>query len=67
MEEFELTVEGMSCSGCEERVVNATEDIDEVHRVEADHEADSVEVTAEADVADEVEGAIHDAGYDVEA
>ncbi|MGZ0747359.1 heavy-metal-associated domain-containing protein [Haloparvum sp. AD34] len=67
MEEFELTVEGMSCSGCEERVVNATEDVDEVHRVEADHKADSVEVTAEGDVADAVESAIHEAGYDVEA
>jgi len=67
MEEFEFTVEGMSCSGCEERVTNATESIDEVRRVEADHEADRVEVTAEDDVETEVEQAIHDAGYDVSA
>lgn len=67
MEEFEFTVEGMSCSGCEERVTNATESVDGVRRVDADHEADSVEVTATDDVEDEVQQAIHDAGYDVSA
>ncbi|MFB6235876.1 MAG: heavy-metal-associated domain-containing protein [Halopenitus sp.] len=67
MEEYEFTVEGMSCTGCEDRVTNATENVDEVRRVEADHEADSVEVTADGDVEDEVKQAIHDAGYDVAA
>lgn len=67
MQQYELTVEGMSCTGCEERVTNAANQIDGVLRVEADHETESVEITAEDGTEDAVREAIHAAGYDVPA
>jgi copper chaperone len=67
MEQYELTVEGMSCTGCEENVTNAVKRIDSVHRAEAHHETGEVEITAEEGAEDDVKQAIHDAGYDVPA
>lgn len=67
MERYELQVEGMSCNGCEERVTNATERVEGVRRVDADHETDTVEIVAEEDTEDSVRRAIHDAGYDLPA
>lgn len=65
MDRYELTVEGMSCTGCEENVTNAVKRVDGVHRVEADHETGDVEITADEGTEDEVKQAIHRAGYDV--
>lgn len=65
MEQYEFTVEGMSCTGCEERVTNATKRVKGVRRVDADHETGTVEITADEDIQDNVRQAIHDAGYDV--
>jgi copper chaperone len=58
----------MSCNGCEQNVKNALRNLDGVDRIEADHEADTVELVAEDGVADDdIEAAIEDAGYDVPA
>lgn len=63
-----ISVTGMSCGGCEQNVKNALQNLEGVDRVEADHEADTVELVAEDDVADDdVEAAIENAGYDVAA
>lgn len=67
MEEYELAVEGMSCTGCEETVATAIERVDGVHRVEADHETGRIEITADEGTEDEARRAIHGAGYDVSA
>lgn len=67
MEQYELPVEGMSCTGCEERVTNAVKQVDGVHRAEADHESDTVEIAADDGIEDAVREAIYDAGYDVPA
>lgn len=67
MDQYELTVDGMSCTGCEENVTNAVKRIDGVHRVEADHQTGEVEITADEGTEQEVKQAIHDAGYDVPA
>ena len=67
MEQYTLDVEGMSCTGCEERVTNAANGVDGVHRVEADHESGTVDVTADDDTEDAVRNSIHDAGYDIVA
>jgi len=63
--DYEITVEGMACTGCEENVTNAVSGVDGVQRVEADHESGSVSVTADEENRDDVEAAIHDAGYEV--
>lgn len=67
MERYELAVEGMACTGCAERVTNAAEGVDGVHRATADHEAATVEVTADEGTEPAVRRAIGDAGYDVSA
>lgn len=56
----------MACNGCEQNVENALQNINGVTRVDADHEADTVEVVVEDDVADDdLHAAIERAGYDV--
>ncbi|MFB6281576.1 MAG: heavy-metal-associated domain-containing protein [Haloferacaceae archaeon] len=68
MERRTIPVTGMSCDGCERNVENALRTVDGVTRVDADHEADTVEVVADDGVADgDVEAAIESAGYDVAA
>ena len=63
-----LTVSGMSCTGCEANVEDALEGIDGVTAVEADHEANTVTLTLSGSVSDaDVERAVSDAGYTVEA
>ena len=62
-----IPVSGMSCNGCEQNLENALRKLDGVTRVEADHEADTVEVVVD-DVGDaEVHDVIERAGYDVVA
>jgi len=63
MKEYELTVEGMSCSGCEERVQDAVSQVDGVHRVTADRETNTIEITADDGTEDAVRDAIYTAGY----
>lgn len=66
MERKTVSVTGMSCNGCEQNVKNALRNLEGVNRVEADHEANTVELAAEDDVTDDdVEAAIEHAGYDV--
>lgn len=67
MERYELTVEGMACTGCAERVANAVTQVDGVHRADADHAVGTIEVTADEDTEDAVRQAVYDAGYDVAA
>jgi copper chaperone len=54
----------MSCNGCEQNVENALQGFDGVSRVEADHEADTVD---NAVTDDDLTAAIEGAGYDVAA
>jgi copper chaperone len=67
METLDLSVDGMSCTGCERTVTNAVEQLDEVRRVTADHETGNVEVTTESGGEAEIRRAIRDAGFDVSA
>lgn len=56
----------MSCTGCESSVEDAVGDIDGVTRVEADHEAGTVEVDADEGVSEaDVAAAVENAGYEV--
>lgn len=47
------------------RVVNAVKQVEGIHRVNADHEKGTVEITADEDNSDAAKRAIHDAGYDI--
>ena len=50
MKNIEIKVEGMMCSGCENRVKNALENIQGVQNVVADHKAKKVEVVCSNEV-----------------
>jgi copper chaperone CopZ len=57
-----LSVEGMSCDGCEEIVVDSLEEVHGVESATADHENDTATVEGDAAVDDLVE-AVDFAGY----
>jgi copper chaperone len=61
-----IDVDGMSCGGCEQNVVEALEDVSGVSDASADHEAETATVEGDANDADLV-AAIEDAGYDASA
>ena len=63
-----LSVTGMSCNGCEQNVENALRNVEGVRKVEADHDAGTVDVVVEDDASDDrLTKAVHDAGYDLAA
>jgi len=63
-----IAVTGMSCGGCERNVETALQRLEGVNRVDADHEAETVEVVTEDEVDDDdLHETIEDAGYDVAA
>ncbi|WP_134668846.1 heavy-metal-associated domain-containing protein [Halorussus marinus] len=59
----EITVEGMSCGGCEETVEDALADLPGVRAAEADNETDTVVVEGDASDSD-LAAAVEDAGYE---
>lgn len=66
MNNFEIKVKGMVCSGCEARVKNAVSTINGVEKVEANHETGIVNVTASEGVTQRVvEEKIEDIGFEV--
>lgn len=68
MERKMISVTGMSCNGCEQNVEITLRNLDGVSRVDADYEADTVDVVLEDGVSDDdVDAAIEQAGYDVVA
>ena len=64
MEETIIKVEGMMCTGCENRIQNDVSEIKGVESVKADHEKGIVEVKGTADIK-EVKEAIEDIGFEV--
>lgn len=50
MKKLELNVEGMHCTGCENRIKNVVSDIKEVKKVEVNHKTGRVDVTFKKDV-----------------
>ena len=66
MKEMELKIEGMMCTGCENRVQNALKTIDGVEEVKANHEDGSVKIKANDNVEiSTVKEKVEDIGYEV--
>lgn len=67
METLSLTVTGMSCSGCEQRIDAVLGRLDGVGRVAADHRNGTVSVEHDPTVvaADVIERRLSDAGYEL--
>lgn len=66
MKEMELKIEGMMCTGCENRVQNALKTIDGVEEVKANHEDGSVKIKANDNVEiSTIKEKVEDIGYEV--
>jgi len=67
MKQIYLTVEGMSCTGCESRIERSLKELDGVRHVKADREAGAVTVMLEDLQTDEraVRSRIEQGGYEV--
>lgn len=66
MKEINLKVEGMVCSGCENRVKNALKDIPEVKEVVARHTDGIVVITLNKDIdVNTLKEKIEDLGFEV--
>ena len=66
MQEIILNVEGMACTGCENRIKNALALIDGVESVEASFEKHFVNVKLSKDVSlDIISEAIEDLGFSI--
>jgi len=61
-----LSVQGMSCDGCEEIVEDSLEEVSGVEDAEADHEEDRATVEGDADP-DALVEAVDFAGYEASA
>lgn len=66
MEEIILNVEGMHCTGCENRIKNALSEIDGIKEVTADHNNGKVSIKVNSKVnIDEIKERIDDLGFNV--
>ena len=66
MKEIIINVEGMSCTGCENRIQNALKSIDGVESVVANHKDGTVKVTLNNEVEINVlKERIEDIGFEV--
>lgn len=66
MKEMELKVEGMHCTGCENRIKNSLKLINGVKEVEANHEKGTVKVIVEnEEIIGSIKEEIIDLGFDV--
>ncbi len=66
MKETILTVNGMMCGGCENRVKNAIKNIEGVEKVTADHNTGKVTVISNNQVSKEIiMETLKDIGYEV--
>lgn len=66
MKEMELKIEGMMCTGCENRVQNALKTIEGVEEVKANHEDGSVKIKANDNVElSAIKEKVEDIGYEV--
>jgi len=62
-----LTVDGMSCTGCERRITSALRDVSGVTDASADHQAGTVTLAVEPELGspDVVRQTIEDLGYEL--
>ena len=58
MQELVLKVDGMVCSGCENRIQNALKNIDGVKKVQASHQKKEVKVVFDKDIEEKIKSTI---------
>lgn len=67
MNEVILKVQGMFCTGCENRIKNALENIENIETVEANSKDNIVTISYKNDLSiNEIKAIIEDLGFEVE-
>ena len=66
MKEINLSIKGMMCAGCENRVKNALENIEGIEKVSADYVSGNVNIVCD-DTVDKktIESAIEELGFEI--
>jgi copper chaperone len=66
MTPLSLTVNGMSCSGCEQRIAAALERLDGVDNIESDHQSGTIRLDYDPAVVtpEAIASRLADAGYE---
>ena len=67
MEQYELMVVGMSCTSCVENISNVVRRVEDVHRVDTNHETEEVKITTDEGTEGDGRQTVHDAGFDIPA
>ena len=69
MKELELSVQGMSCEGCERRIQNVLSELPNVKSVKANHKSGKVDIVFQIEVTEDIEKTvtekIENLGYQV--
>ncbi len=66
MEKIIIKVNGMVCGGCEKRVKNALENIEEIKKVDANHKKGTVTISLKNNIETRIiEEKIEDLGFEV--
>ena len=66
MKEISLNIKGMMCTGCENRVKNALENIEGIEKVSADHVSGNVNIVCDDTVYKKaIESAIEELGFEI--
>lgn len=65
MKEHIIHVKGMSCSGCERRIINALSQMPEIKKVTADHRTGKVVIEAENLNEKNIEDSLDNLGFEV--
>ena len=66
MKEINLKVEGMMCTGCENRIQNAVKNMNGIKSVKADHTTGTVKIEAEDGIEEsKLKEKIENIGFDV--
>ncbi len=69
MKELELSVQGMSCEGCEKRIQNVLSELPNVKSVKANHKTEKVNIVFQTEVTDDIKNSviekIENLGYQV--
>lgn len=67
MKKITIKVNGMVCNGCENRIKNALETIEEIKKVEANHKKGIVTISSKSEIDTKIiEEKIEDSGFEVE-
>lgn len=65
MQEITWKVEGIACTGCENRIENALNKIEGIVMVKADHEIGTVTIKAEENLISTIQKKIEDLGFTI--